>query len=232
MTKTSFHPGKRKADAAAPITTEPRGNLFRDRSLWLLLLANGVTILLAVVQNWNVLALMWVYWFQSIAIGFFNFLRIRHSEEFKVEELTIDGRPVEVTPETENLVARFVARFFLASYGIVLFIYFMLLLVFSLSGEFGSADGNALNSADLKYILPTALLFLGNHAFSYFYNRMRDTGEQDIVMLMFYPHARVLPMIFAMFLGASLGGGLLLVLLLKTLADAAMHVVEHEIFLR
>lgn len=228
MTKTSLHPGKRKADAAAPITTKPRGNLFRDRSLWLLLLANGVTILLAVVQNWNALALMWVYWFQSIAIGFFNFLRLRHLGEFSTEGLTINGRPAKPTQETEN----FVAQFFLVSYGIVLFIYFLLLLVFSLSGEFGSADGNALNSADLKYILPTALLFLGNHAFSFFYNRMRDTGEQDIVMLMFYPHARVLPMIFAMFLGASLGGGLLLVLLLKTLADAAMHVVEHEIFLR
>ena len=224
----AFDLSRRKAGTAAPITAQPRGNLFQDWSLWLLLLSNGVTILLAVTQNWNVLALMWVDWFQSIVIGFFNFLRIRQLKEFSTEGLTINGHPAEPTQERKN----YVARFFLLHYGMFHLVYFIFLLVFSLTGMLSSVDENALNSADLKYILPTALLFLGNHVFSYFYNRPRDTGRQNIGTLMFYPYARIVPMHLTIILGVFLGGGLLLFLLLKTLADVVMHVVEHRVLLR
>jgi hypothetical protein len=219
---------RRNAGSATPVNGQPRGNLFQDWSLWLLLLANGVIIPLAVTQNWNVLALMWVYWFQNIVIGFFNFLRIRQLREFSTDGLVINGRHAEPTQETKN----YIARFFLLHYGIFHLVYFIFLLVFSLTGMFGSGDENALNSADLKYIIPTAFLFLGNHVFSYFYNRPRDTGKQKIGSLMFYPYARIIPMHLTIILGAFLGGGLLLFLVLKTLADAIMHVVEHRVLLR
>lgn len=226
--RVSFDLRRRKDDAAAPITAQPRGDIFRDRSLWLLLLSNGVTIILAVTQDWNVLALMWVYWFQSIVIGLFNFLRIRQVGEFSTAGLTIDGQPAEPTQETKH----YVARFFLEHYGTSHLAYFIFLLAFSQTGMFGSADENALNSADLKYILPTALLFLGNHFFSYFHNRPRHTGRQNIGMLMLYPYARIVPMHVMIILGGFLSGGLLVFLLLKTIADAIMHVVEHRVLLR
>jgi len=219
---------RRNAGTATPISGQPRGNLFQDWSLWLLLLSNAVTVVLAVTQGWNVLALMWVYWFQNIVIGFFNFVRIRQLKEFSTEGFSINGRPAEPTQETKNHVA----RFFLLHYGIFHLVYFIFLLIFSLNGMFGSVGENALNVADLKYIIPTALLFLGNHVFSYFYNRPRDTGRQKIGSLMFYPYARIIPMHLTIILGAFLGGGLLLFLLLKTLADAIMHVVEHRVLLK
>ncbi|MCJ7576737.1 MAG: DUF6498-containing protein [Dehalococcoidia bacterium] len=218
----------RKARTATPIGSQPRGNLFQDWSLWLLLVTNGVTIAFAVIQDWNVLALMWVYWFQNIVIGFFSFLRIRRLREFSTEGFSINGHSVEPTEQTKNDTA----RFFLLHYGGFHLGYFIFLLIFSLTGMFSSADGDALNSADLKYIIPTALLFLGNHVFSDFYNRPRDTGRQKIGWLMAYPYARVIPMHLTILLGAFLGGGLLLFLVLKTLADAIMHVVEHRILLR
>lgn len=227
-TNITFAAGTRKAGAASPTAAQPRGNLFQDWSLWVLLLSNGVTIVLAVTQNWNVLALMWIYWCQNIVIGFFNFLRIRQLKQFSTEGFSINGRPAQPTQETKT----YVARFFLLHYGTFHLVYFIFLLVFSLTGMLSNADGNALNSADLKYILPTALLFLGNHVFSYFYNRPRDTGRQKIGTLMFYPYARIIPMHLTIILGAFLGGGLLLFLVLKTLADAIMHVVEHRVLLR
>jgi hypothetical protein len=217
-----------KAGAAASITAQPRGDPFKDWSLWALLLANGVTVILAVTQNWNVLGLMWVYWFQNIVIGFFNFQRIRHLEEFSTEGFMINGRPAEPTEATKNHVA----RFFLLHYGMFHLVYFIFLLVFSLTGMLSSAGVNALDVTDLKYIIPTALLFLGNHVFSNFYNRPRDTGRQNIGSLMFYPYARIVPMHLTIILGWVLGGGLLLFLLLKTLADVIMHVVEHRVLLR
>jgi len=224
----AFAVRRQKADAAAPITAQPKGNLFQDWSLWSLLLANGVTVLLAVTQNWNVLVLMWVYWVQNIVIGFFNFLRIRQLKEFSTDGLTINGRPAEPTQETKNHIA----RFFLLHYGIFHLVYLIFLLVFSLTSVLGNADGNALSSADLKYIIPTASLFLGNHVFSYLYNRPRDTGRQKIGTLMFYPYARIVPMHLTLIPGVFLGGGLLLFLLLKTLADVVMHVVEHRLLLK
>jgi hypothetical protein len=53
-----------------------RNNVLGDRSLWFLLLANGVTILLAIAQDWNLSTLLWIYWCQSVTIGVLNFVRM------------------------------------------------------------------------------------------------------------------------------------------------------------
>ena len=224
----TFRPIRKKGSGATPSNGRPRGNPFRDLSLWLLLVSNAVTILLATTQHWNLLALMWVYWFQNIVIGFFNFVRIRRLKEFSTEGFSINGHPAEPTQETKNHVA----RFFLLHYGGFHLAYFIFLLVFSQTGMFSSGDENAFGPADLKYIVLAAALFLGNHVFSYFYNRPRDTGRQNIGSLMFYPYARVIPMHLTIVLGFFLGSRLLFFLLLKTLADVIMHVVEHRVLLK
>jgi len=193
-----------------------------------LLASNGVTILLALTQDWNVLPLMWIYWFQNIVIGFFHFLRIRQLEEFSTEGFSMNGRPAQPTQETKHHVA----RFFLLHYGTFHLAYFVFLLVFSRTGMFSSADENAFGSGDLTYVVLAALVFLGNHIFSYFYNRPRDIGRPNIGTMMFYPYARVIPMHLTIVLGWLLSSRLLFFLLLKTLADVIMHVVEHRILLR
>jgi hypothetical protein len=145
-------------------------------------------------------------------------------KEFSTKGFTENGHPVEPTEETKNRNA----RFFLMHYGFFHLVYFIFLLVFSQAGMLGSA----LNSADLIYIIPTALLFLGNHIYSYRYNRPRDIGKPNIGTLMFYPYARIVPMHITLILGVFLGGPLLLFLLLKTLADVIMHIVEHRVLLK
>lgn len=208
-------------DITGSLNGQPGQSLFHDRSLWFLLLANGVTTILAVTQNWNLLGLMWVYWFQNLVIGFFHFRRILRLREFSTKGFTMNRRPVEPTEETKHRVA----RFFLGHYGGFHFCYFIFLLLFSQSG--------GLSSADLIYIIPTALLFLGNHIYSYRYNGPRDIiGRQNIGTIMMYPYARIVPMHLTLILGFVFSRGLLLFLLLKTLADVIMHVVEHRVLLR
>ena len=46
---------------------------------------------------------------------------------------------------------------------------------------------------------------------------------------MFYPYARIIPMHLTIIFGSSFGGTLPLFLVLKTFADAIMHVVEHNV---
>ena len=219
-TNIAFRWKIRNAFSSTHMNGQPGQSLFHDRSLWFLLLANGVTTILAVTQNWNLLGLMWVYWFQNLVIGFFHFRRILRLREFSTKGFTMNNRPVEPTEETKHRVA----RFFLGHYGGFHFVYFGFLLVFSQSG--------GLSPADLIYIIPTALLFLGNHIYSYRYNGPRDIGRQNIGTIMMYPYARIVPMHLTVILGFAFSGGLLLFLLLKTLADVIMHVVEHRVLLK
>jgi hypothetical protein len=164
---------------------------------------------------------MWVYWFQSITIGFFNFIRILQLKEFSTEGFKINGQPVQPTQETKI----FTAFFFLFHYGFFHFVY----IKFLLTGTFTKTYVNAPNFIELKYIFLTSLLFFINHLFSYFYNRPKDTKKQNVGSLMFYPYARIIPMHLTIIFGSAFVSALPLFLMLKTFADAIMHIVEHNV---
>jgi hypothetical protein len=198
-----------------------RRNIFNDISLWSLLLSNIVTIFLAITEHWNLSTIMWVYWFQSIIIGFFNFIRILQLKKFSTERLIINGQPAQPTQSTKISTA----FFFLFHYGFFHLIY----LVFLLSNSFIKGHGNTSNLIESKYIFITALIFFINHLFSYFYNRPRDTKKQNIGSLMLYPYARIIPMHLTIIFSSSLVGALPFFLLLKTMADAIMHILEHNV---
>lgn len=204
------------------INSQPRKNLLGDPSLWFLLLSNLATIFFATKENWNLSTIMWVYWFQSITIGFFNFIRILQLKEFSTEGFKINGQPAQPTQS----IKIFTAFFFLFHYGFFHFVY----MIFLLTGTFTKAYGNTPNFIELKYIFLTALLFFVNHLFSYNYNRPKDTKKQNIGSLMFYPYARIIPMHLTIIFGSVFVGALPLFLVLKTFADGIMHVVEHNVF--
>jgi len=196
-------------------------NLFGDPSLWFLLLSNLATVFFATKENWNLSTIMWVYWFQSITIGVFNFIRILQLKEFSTEGFKINGQPAQPTQGTKI----FTAFFFLFHYGFFHFVY----MIFLLTGTFTKAYGNTPNFIELKYIFLTALLFFINHLFSYFYNRPKDTKKQNIGSLMFYPYARIIPMHLTIILGSFFVSALPFFLILKTFSDAVMHIVEHKV---
>jgi hypothetical protein len=203
------------------IREQSKRNPFGDPSLWFLLFSNIVTIFLAIIEKWNLLTLMWIYCFQSITIGFFNFIRIVQLKEFSTEGLRICGQSVQPTQGTKI----FIGFFFLFHFGLFHFVY----LKFLLMETFAKIYGDIPNPAELKYIFLTALLFFLNHLFSYFYNRPRDTKKQNLGSLMSYPYARIIPMHLTIIFGSLVGGALLLFLMLKTFADVIMHVIEHNV---
>jgi hypothetical protein len=72
-----------------------------------------------------------------------------------------------------------------------------------------------------------------NHWFSYRYNReLEQERVPNIGNIMFFPYIRIIPMHLMIVAGVTVVGGstgaLIVFLLLKTAADAAMHVVEHS----
>src|SRR3989344_1295688 len=184
-----------------------KGAVLNDPSLWLLVFSNLVTAFFAIQQGWSLAGIMFIYWFQSIIIGFFNFVRILRLKEFDTSQVSINGRPATQKDK------KFIAYFFLVHYGLFHFGYFFLVL---------GQDPSILKE---KFIYLTAALFFINHLFSYLYNAPRDTKKQNIGNLMFYPYVRILPMHLTAFLGSTLT----VFLTLKTFADALMHIIEHRV---
>ena len=195
-------------------------HLTSDRSVTALLLSNLLTIILALAMQWDVHILMWIYCGQSIVIGYFNVHRILDLKQFSTENFRMNGRSVEPTRETQ----RKVASFFALHYGFFHFVYLGFLLTETEAPE--------------PFPLFTVLLCIGvfyfNHRFSYHYNReLEQDRVPNIGSLMFFPYVRIIPMHLTLITGGALiagsQGALLTFLLLKTVADVAMHIIEHAI---
>jgi hypothetical protein len=189
-----------------------------DRSMVVLLLSNLVTIALAIYQHWDVTVLMWVYWGQSVIIGYFNVRRIMDLKKFSTSGFMINDQPVKPTPETQ----RKTAVFFALHYGIFHLGYLVFL----------SIDAKVEGGFPIFNVLVCIGVFYLNHWFSYRYNREQEQDRvPNIGNIMFFPYIRIIPMHLMIIAGITFFGGstgaLIVFLLLKTAADVAMHVIEH-----
>ena len=195
------------------------GQLATDRSVVVLLLSNLVTIVLAVYQQWDVFVLMWIYWGQSVIIGYFNVHRIMDLKKFSTAGFMINDQPVKPTPETQ----RKTAVFFALHYGLFHLGYLVFL----------AADTKVTGGFPVFYVLVCIGAFYLNHWFSYRYNQEQEQDRvPNIGNIMFFPYIRIFPMHLMIIAGVSFFGGsagaLIVFLLLKTAADVAMHIVEHS----
>lgn len=68
----------------------------------ILLVSNLIVIILAVIQKWDTSTVLWVYWMQSIIIGFFQFLRILSLKKFSTENFKINNQPASPTTQTKT----------------------------------------------------------------------------------------------------------------------------------
>jgi hypothetical protein len=187
-----------------------------DLPLLSLLFANGVTIALALLQDWAPGTVLAIYWFQSVVIGLFTFARLLSVREFPDE----GGR-------AGRLPGLFLAGFFAVHYGFFHLVYIVFLAAFVLTGSYGVAD-------PFGIAVGCAVFFL-NHLASYLWYRPREEGDASAIFM--EPYARIVPMhltiIAGGFVTAMLPGAagtrfvLLLFLLLKTGADVAAHLKKH-----
>lgn len=183
----------------------------------ILLIVNMTVIVLALVQGWNIVSLLWVYWFQNVIIGSFNWLRMRNLKHFSTDGLGKLGRAVEATDK----VKKEMSWFFAGHYSFFHIVY--LLFLFKITDSFSDITTFS--------IVIGITLFFFNHLFSYRCHRKRDmSGESKILNMMFSPYPRVIPMHLIMFIGVLIGKGttaeLLFFLILKTAVDLLMHVVS------
>ncbi|MGH8119685.1 MAG: DUF6498-containing protein [Gammaproteobacteria bacterium] len=218
----AYHKYPSYLERAKKIVTPPSAEdaapgWMEDGSVWSLVAANVLSLVIAFSQDWSTLSLMTLYWGQSVIIGIANVFRILALDRFSTENFTINKRPVEPTTGTKIQVA----GFFAVHYGF----FHMVYMVFLIAGA----------ETDIGLFDPWFLMCLGafalNHYWSYRYNRDLDRqGTPNIGTLMFTPYLRIVPMHLTIIFGGmtlNTGKSLLLFGVFKTLADAGMHLVEH-----
>jgi hypothetical protein len=191
------------------------------------LAGNFFAFALAVIFQWPLAAVLWPYWFQSLVIGYFSRKRMLALTDFSTEGMT-EGDSDQPIPETEAAKQR-TARFFVMHYGFFHAGYAVFLVSFA----------PELSTFDWIGLAATAAGFAWAHKTSYDRNIEADTaGRPKLSTMMMLPYLRVIPMHFAIMLGASqLGPGqksraglaILLFFVLKTASDVGMHYVEHRI---
>lgn len=192
----------------------------QDLSTWALIFSNLVALVVAVLDQWSLIDLLWVYWSQSVVIGIFAVVKMMDAQGFTLQE----GKKASQVIFSTMIKSGF-ALFFCIHYGMFHFVYFIFLLVFSSEAGVQSP----------LWILIGASLFFANHLFSFYTNRKHDRATlKDVGRIFARPYARILPMhLTIIFFGFTLGGGatkqgvLLMFGLLKTGADVLMHRNEH-----
>jgi len=230
-----------RAHGPMPGVPTPLG-LLRDPGLRGILLTNGITLVLAVWQDWGVLQLLWPFWVQSLVIGWYARKRILALTPFHP-----DGTPMEL-PAGEPVpeMQRSIANFFAIHYGGFHLGYLLFLLGFTVmaglerlgrffsegTGEFAPGQVAGGFALDLVFLLVLAFGFWTTHRASHREHVAADLeNNPNIAGLMFLPYARIVPMHLCILAALPLdGAGIIwLFILLKTGADVLMHVVEHRV---
>lgn len=182
---------------------------------------NAMVIVGALVAGDGLGMLMWPYWIQSMVIGYYSVRRIQKLQAFKTDGLQINGQYVDPTPATQ----RSTWRFFIVHYGLFHLVYAVFLLGMI-------ARPAAEPSAWAPLWLATAFVgFMVSHGHSHREHVASDLRHtRNIGTLMFIPYVRIVPMHLTIIFGAMLGNGIGILLFgaLKTVADVAMHKIEHR----
>jgi len=196
---------------------------FKSSLILSLLFVNLLTIFFAINEGWNLSTIMWIYWFQSIIIGIFYFIKILRLKNYPTANLYINNELVSQTKVKENYV---IALFFLVHYGGFHLGYFIFLFHFGKDvGSYNIADPGQIN-----YVYLTIVLFFINHLFSYILNDPKDDKEEDAHSLMRRPYVRVIPMHLTILLATVFPQlALILFLFLKTAVDIIMDTSEQKL---
>ncbi len=121
--------------------------------------------------------IVWIYWFQSIIIGFFNFLELLTAKKTSGEITATNNSSVKFTKGCA-------AWFFLFHYGTFHLVYFVFLLV----------DFDSTSVKKLVLLLGIATFFLESMIGFIRHKAIEKTEKVNIGLLFFLPYLRIIPM--------------------------------------
>lgn len=184
--------------------------------------------LIGIFVGWSLFHILFFYWFESFAIGFFNIIKMYMARGLS-QSKTENSRAITIITKI------IFPPFFMVHYGGFMFVH--LIFVFFI-GNFSSGVinfDNFLIDARLM-VFPALFLFL-SHGYSFFRNFIgkKEYEKISIVELMVSPYKRVIVMHFTLILGGFIIAFtkapiyiLILFISLKIMADLKSHTKEHS----
>jgi hypothetical protein len=220
--------------AAASPSWGIRARLPLSTPLLSLVTANVVTIALALFEQWDLGAVLFVYWFQSVTLGVFtafSLLRLDAGELSGLMTVHAAGANLGNMAGVIGYGRFLMAGFFALHYGLFHWGYLSFL------ADFGLLEGRIHDPA----VLFACGLFLANHCYSFLHHRHvgRLTGD-SLKALVMSPYYRIVPMHLTIMVGgfATIVFGiagidatvfvLFFFLVAKTYADVRMHMDKHR----
>ena len=213
--------------------------------IFTLFLSNIFLLFFAATGQIGFYSTILIFWFQSVIIGFFHFLKMLNAKNVEIKtELkpTINGQPIDQSgffkKGEEHL---FYPLFFVFHYGIFHLVYAGFIVSFPIFVFLSSSLGE--NSLNLgfessffagPFLLISIIMFFIHHLISFKINF--DPNKKIIYPnFMFYPYPRIIPMHLIIVVGFGLlssgffiGHLLMIFIILKTIADVIMHLFEHK----
>lgn len=183
--------------------------ILKDPRAWFLLLINSYLIYYYLQNPTEFNTIVWIYWLQSILIGFFTFIELLKVENPDETSMKMNDQPVT----KKNIGCA--AFFFLFHFGFFHLVY----AIFLLTGF--SAGANA------KIVLITGGIFLVESTLDLIRRRTsKKEGEKENIGKMFFvPYMRIIPMHLMILVPPLLGFGTSVIfLILKMLADIGMYI--------
>jgi hypothetical protein len=198
-----------------------------------LIFSNVLVIVFAIVDRLSALDLLWIYWSQSVIIGFFNVVKILSLKEFSTEGFKQGNKQVLPTKNAKISTA----VFFLFHYGFFHFVYAIFL------GGFSLFAGTASRGPGKAYLFYSAATFFASYLIEFVRSRNEETQElPNLGRLMFAPYVRIVPMHLTIILGGLIGAvgsafsantDLFIIVLfagIKTVVDLITHSVDLTAF--
>lgn len=187
--------------------------LLQDPSILLLLISNGWCMWYFSKNPDGFGTVVWIYWWQSVIIGLFNFIDIATLKNYNPGGMKINDTPIG---KNQNGC---IAAFFVMHYGIFHLVYGIFLLVsYNITSKTAVLLGIAAFFIESLWALRRKKIY-------------ERTNDVNIGFVMFLPYVRVIPMhlmiIIPRFLGVT---PTLIFLILKALADIIFYRVSVSIY--
>ena len=188
---------------------------FTDPGFLLLLAANFYCIWYFQNNKDGFATVIWIYWFQSVIIGLFNFIDLLSIKKFDAGNLKINNEPV--TSANKGCVA----WFFLVHYGFFHLGYAIFLLI-----QFGITTING------TFLLIGVSAFMFEAIVAFIRRKQQEkSGTINFSLLFFLPYLRIVPMHLTILLPAFLKiTPSILFLVLKMVADILAYFLYQRIF--
>jgi len=188
-----------------------------------LIIFNLIPLIGVCLFGWSLAAIMVLYWFENVIIGFYNVLKMIMAQGKTPKIRLRSGSKPVTTAQKPFLIVFFIVHFGIFTLGHGVFV--MVLFGKGLQNIWG--------------LLPAALSLFVSHGISMYHNFIRNGENKRVAFqdLFFQPYNRILIMHITIILGASaalilnLPAIILVVLIfLKILVDVLSHLNEHKKF--